>query len=195
MKRDSTGQGRNEGDEMKLAVVAFPGLDEIDRQWIESFRAKHDPQASRIRAHFTLVFPFDGIPNELRPSLAAAAQSAEPIRFAIPRALVVADALAVGSHHIFLVPDEGSAQIATLHDRLYAGALRRHLRGDIRFVPHMTVGTTRDRAAAEKLAEALNAHARIVRGILEAVQLVDVGLPRVRSIASYALGDAGRAGR
>ena len=39
------------------AVVTFPLLDADDRQWLESIRAKHDPEAKRIAAHFTLVFP------------------------------------------------------------------------------------------------------------------------------------------
>ena len=44
-------------DSAVRAVVAFPLLDADDRQWIESIRAKHDPEAKRIAAHFTLVFP------------------------------------------------------------------------------------------------------------------------------------------
>jgi hypothetical protein len=39
------------------AVVAFPTFEAADRQWIESIRAKHDPEAKRIAAHFTLIFP------------------------------------------------------------------------------------------------------------------------------------------
>ena len=41
----------------KLAVVAYPTLSDDDRLWIEGVRARHDPLASRIAAHFTLVFP------------------------------------------------------------------------------------------------------------------------------------------
>ena len=44
---------------MTLAIVAYPSLDETDRQWIESFRATHDPQSPRIDVHFTLVFPVE----------------------------------------------------------------------------------------------------------------------------------------
>ena len=54
---------------MMLAVVAYPSVDETDRQWIESFRAPHDPQHSRIDVHFTLIFPVEISPSDLEPEL------------------------------------------------------------------------------------------------------------------------------
>lgn len=139
--------------------------------------------------HFTLVFPVVAVPSELEPEITAVAQSTQPISFTIRGTRVVRDALGNGSH-IFLVPDEGGAQIATLHDRLYAGALRAHRRSDIPFVPHMTVGAVPDSQLAERLAEELGVGSRMVRGMVANMELVDVGAPRVRSITSYALGNA-----
>ena len=45
-----------------LAVVAYPRLDDVDRQWIESVRSTWDPQADRMTAHFMLAFPADDTP-------------------------------------------------------------------------------------------------------------------------------------
>jgi 2'-5' RNA ligase len=174
---------------MTLAIVAYPRLDEDDRQRIESFRARHDPQASRIALHFTLVFPVDAVPDALKPEVEAVARSSEPIGFAIRRTDVVPDPIGDRSH-IFLVPDEGRRQIATLHDRLYAGALRAHLRSDIPFVPHITVGATRDARLAEKWAEAFDVHSRAVVGTVAGIDVVDVSQHRVQSIARYSLGSA-----
>ncbi len=172
-----------------LAIVAYPSLDEVDRLWIESFRTKHDPQVSRIDVHFTLVFPVDALPSEVGPDIAAVAHSIQPVSFAIRRAKVVRDAFGTGSH-IFLVPDEGGVQIATLHERLYSGVLRPHLRSDIPFVPHMTVGTAPDSQTAEKLANELNVRFRIVRGTVGNIEIVDVGTPVVQSITTCVLGSA-----
>jgi 2'-5' RNA ligase len=177
--------------EMKLAVVAYPHLAEGDRQRIESFRAEHDPQVSRITLHFTLVFPFEGVPDELVQEMAVVARSTEPIAFAIRRSAVAPDGVGNG-YHIFLVPDEGRGQIAALHDRLCAGALRPYLRGDIPFVPHITVGAARDAQVAEGWAEALDVPSRIVQGTVAGIDLVDVGHHRVQSVASYVLGSAAR---
>jgi len=87
------------------------------------------------------------------------------------------------------VPDEGGAQIATLHDRLYAGALRPHLRSDIPFVPHMTIGAVQDLQFAERLAKELGVGSRTVRGVVGDMELVDVAEHRVRSITTFTLGN------
>lgn len=172
---------------MNLAIVAYPKLHDADRQRIESFRAEHDPQASRVAVHFTLVFPFEGSPDEVLPEIAVAARSTKPIPFTIGRTAVIADPVVGSGYHIFLVPAEGAGQIATLHDRLYAGALRPDLRRDISFVPHITVGAAREAAVAEEWARTLDVSSRIIHGTVAGIDLVDVGQHRVRSVASYAL--------
>jgi 2'-5' RNA ligase len=174
---------------MKLAIVAYPSLDEIDHRWIEAFRATHDPEAPRIGVHFTLVFPVEAVPTDLGPDIAGVAESTQPISFVIRRTKVVRDVLGNVSQ-VFLVPDEGDAQITTLHDRLYAGMLRRYLRADIPFIPHMTVGAAPDFEAAERLAGELSDHCRMVRGTVENIELVNVGTRRVQTVATYTLGKA-----
>ena len=68
---------------MKLAIVAYPSLDEADRQWIELFRAEHYPQSPRIGVHFTLVFPTEANPHDLDPEIAEAARSIQAISMRI----------------------------------------------------------------------------------------------------------------
>jgi len=172
---------------MTLAIVAFPVLSEADRQWIESIRTKHDPQSTRLPAHFTLVFPFDAIPGPLEAELKSAVALWQPIPFAIRRTEVVRNAVGPGVH-VFLVPDDGHVEIAALHDRLYAGALRPHFRADIPFVPHMTIAAAADQSAGEHLANEIDMSARVVRGTIRAMDLVDVGQPLVRTIMRYPLG-------
>jgi 2'-5' RNA ligase len=182
---------QHNGVAMKLAIVAYPSLAEIDRRWIESLRATHDPQASRLGVHFTLVFPVEAALSDLSSEVADVARTTPPISFTIRGAEVVRDALSNDSH-IFLVPDEGQTQIAALHDRLYQGALRAHLRTDIPFIPHMTVAAASDPQLAKRLAGEIGARARLVRGTIADLAVVDVGAPRVRSVATYALGQASR---
>jgi 2'-5' RNA ligase len=173
-----------------LAIVSYPSIAETDRQWIESVRAKHDPQAARIGVHFTLAFPTDASPGEVAAEVAAVARSARPIPFTIRRAKAVCDVVG-GGGHVFLVPDEGRGEIATLHDQLYQGVLRRHLRADIPFTPHMTVAAGSDLAACEGLVQELRLDHRTVQGILRTIELVNVEKPRVDSIATFVLGRSG----
>jgi 2'-5' RNA ligase len=174
---------------MNIAVVAYPVMDDGDPSWIDLFRMKHDPQASRIGLHFTLVFPTEASPIRVAPEMEAIAESIGPISFAIRSAKIVRDALS-GTHQIFLVPDEGTVEIATLHDRLYAGVLRPFLRSDITFFPHMTIGACPDSSTAEIAVDALDLRSRLLRGRIEQITLVDVGLPIVQPVATYGFQDA-----
>jgi len=169
---------------MKLAVVAYPKLDEADRERIEAFRTQHDPQAARLAAHFTLVFPIVTDLIELEDELALIAKSTSPISFRLRGTKAVQDSLSMESH-VFLVPAEGSADITMLHDRLYSGALRPHLRSDILFVPHITVAAAPSLLEAQALADELEV--RDIRGVIAALELIDVRGARVISITTFAL--------
>jgi 2'-5' RNA ligase len=175
---------------MNVAIVAYPRLTEEDRQSIESFRQRYDPQASRIALHFTLVFPVEAVPEKLAPEIKAVAWSTTPFPFTIRRTAVVPDHFAANQSNIFLVPTEGSTQITTLHDRLYADALRPHLRSDIPFLPHITVGAAQDAHLAENWAEAFHLQSRALVGMVAGIDLIDLTQHRVSTIARFVLGQA-----
>ncbi|MEQ9490297.1 MAG: 2'-5' RNA ligase family protein [Alphaproteobacteria bacterium] len=44
-------------EEIQYAAVCFPGLADVDRDWIESVRRQYDPKSALIPAHLTIVFP------------------------------------------------------------------------------------------------------------------------------------------
>ena len=170
-----------------LAVIAYPDLEHVARGWIESVRAEYDPQASRVAAHFTLVFPTRTEATLVAQEVVQIAEDAEPIFFAIAGAMVVPDSIGSGGH-VFLVPGEGSDAIRHLHHRLYESALRPHLREEIAFVPHMTVASGADLAWCQQLAAELDVQSRSVTGLLRAIELVDTTPHRVKSIDTFALG-------
>jgi hypothetical protein len=124
-------------DSAVRAVVAFPMLEKDDRQWIESIRARHDPEAKRIAAHFTLVFPSVLPLRATETHLTRVAHSTQPIRFVLRRATVAPNALGSGGH-VFLIPEDGRDALAGLHERLYEGVLQSRLpreRPSIRSTP------------------------------------------------------------
>ena len=170
----------------RIAVVAYPILDQHSLDWIESIRIRHDPLASRIRPHFTLVFPVDESPGDITDEIARACLRHRPIPFVIRSALSTRDVIHGGAH-VFVVPDEGRDDIAQLHDELYAGVLRPHLREDIAFVPHITIAAGEVRWC-ENYAEQLNGILQPVRGVIESVTLLDVTRTRIESIVRLALG-------
>jgi 2'-5' RNA ligase len=166
----------------RIAVVGYPVLTQDDHQWIESVRQRHDPQAGRIRAHFTMVFPCNADPDEAQASVSAAGSSCARIRFTIRRAEAVRNAVGGGAS-VFLVPDDHAcAHIITLHDRLYRGALKSHLRPDVPFEPHITVAADSSLERCQEQARALSERCQSISGTVDAIELLDVGTTPVASL-------------
>jgi 2'-5' RNA ligase len=170
---------------MTLAIVAYPQMSHDDRRWIEDFRLAHDPQSSLISAHFTLVFPAAVPADELVEHARAVLGNFQRFSFVLGQARTVKSVVGQGAH-VFLVPDQGAAQIVDLHDRLYAGFLEPHLRTDIPFIPHITVAAHVDVDECERLAAMLNEQSREIRGEVTGVDVVP-GEGEVRSLAHLEL--------
>ena len=174
----------------QLAVIAYPNIDALEREWLETVRAQHDPQAVRLGVHFTLVFPCDEpctASGQLAEELHAVTESIPTIPFAIAEALAVPNPQAAGGH-VFLLPDQGRNEISRLHNELYAGPFREVALTGKPFVPHVTVAAASSAAACEVLAQQLSERAARLRGSLDRLELVDVSEPVVRSLRSFALG-------
>jgi 2'-5' RNA ligase len=174
-------------DSAVRAVVAFPLLAADDRQWIDSIRAKHDPEAKRIAAHFTLVFPAVMPLRATEAHIERVARSIQPFRFLLRRATVAPNGLGAGGH-VFLIPEDGRDTLAGLHERLYEGALQRLSRRTASFTPHVTVaaGTAIDPLHA--LAGELNAKGLAIRGSISEIVLVEVTTSEIRHVAHFPLG-------
>ena len=137
---------------MALAIISELDLVAADGARIEDLRRRHDPQQSMVAAHFTLVFPFEGVDRAVVEAHAErVAGRTKPIGFQLRRSAAVQDPLGPLSR-LFLLPEAGHGQLVALHDALYAGPLSAHLRSDIAYTPHITVGAfpTQDRARAAK---------------------------------------------
>ena len=169
------------------AVVAIPSFDAVDRQWIESIRAKHDPEARRIAAHFTLVFPAVLPLRSTEAHVMRVSRATEPIRFVLRRATVAPDAVGSGGH-VFLIPEDGRDAIAGLHERLYEGVLQPHLRRNATFTPRISVAAGTSTDPLHVLAGELNAKNLSIRGSISELVLVDVAEEELRHAGHFSLG-------
>ena len=117
----------------RFAVAWFPAFRGIER--LEAFRARHDPAASLIPAHLSLVFPFGTALKRLQVEThvrrVASAWPPIPVTFRGVRT--------EANQFVFLVAQRGAASIVALHDKLYARSLRHHLRPEFPYVPHITL--------------------------------------------------------
>ena len=167
------------------AVVAFPLLDPNDKQWIESIRAKHDPEAKNIAAHFTLVFPTVLPLRVAETHIVRVAHATEPIRFVLRRAAVVPNAAGTGGH-VFLLAEDGRDALIGLHERLYEGVV--HAKRLAAFTPHVTIAAGTSLGALEMLAGELNARPLAIRGSISEIVVVEVTSAEIRPVAHYPLG-------
>jgi putative acetyltransferase len=170
-----------------IAVVAYPRLDVSDTRAIEAIRTALDPQARRIAAHVTLVFPAEVKADDVAAHCAAVAASARPIAFVIRRAQARREPNSAGGR-VFYVPDEGAEAVASLHRRLYDSPLKVHLWPEPPYVPHVTLAVDPEWSRCEALAERLTTGARPMSGWIDTISLIDVRDPRVQTIAEWAVG-------
>ena len=173
-----------------LAIISRLDLAASDRRWLEEIRRRHDPQHALVAAHFTLVFPFEGLhPDEVLEHAGAVARTTSRINFRLAAAKAVRDALAPRSL-VFLMPELGADEIRALHDRLYASVLAARLRADIPYEPHVTVGAFSVHAEAERAASDIGPFS--IGGWLSAMDLVEFNGRRVTYLRRLRLSDTGR---
>ena len=169
-----------------LALICPLDISPTDRRWIEGVRGRHDPQHGRVEAHFTLVFPVQGLTEAVMVERALAAAATTPaIGFRLNAARAVADAFSPRTH-LFLMPDQGEAAIRALHDGLYQGGLAASLRADIPYAPHVTVGAFDELADAEAVRAAMGRFE--IEGRLRALQLMSVDGGEIRLLRAFPLG-------
>lgn len=115
-------------------ILIFPKFDNIDK--IDEIRSKYDKLYGKIDPHITLVFPFD---DEI---------SNEELINKINNIIKDTNKFVVSFYGITESDDDyiylnclvGFDEIIKLHDKLYDKILKKHLRSDIKYIPHITIG-------------------------------------------------------
>ena len=177
---------------MSLIAVCYPELKPADLGWIESFRKKYNPNDfKKIAPHISLVFPVDDIdPDAFTDHIRRMASRTAIIDFII-RGTVMVKGVDGHPWYLFLTPDEGCSKIEKLHDRLYTGFLKKHLRLDIPFMPHMTIGIFDDKQACKETADLINGNEFAVAGRITTIDIADYTANRIWAIERIKL-TAGR---
>jgi 2'-5' RNA ligase len=171
-----------------LYTLAYPRLAEMDRAFIEKFRAEHDLRYRNVVApHFTMAFGCSAVAEpQYLDHVEGVALSSGRLRFCCRYAMLGADHQD-DTAYVFLVPDEGNSSLSRLHDRLYSGPLAPHLRLDIPYIPHITIGTVDDREAAKKLCDKLNENGILIEGSVDALTVAAFENGRIRDICCFRL--------
>lgn len=124
---------------MHYALVHYPG---IDTRRINLFRKKYDPQAGLIGPHVTLMFPVPESVGEGRlfEHLRGVLSGRRPFPIRLRGLQKSWDG------YLFLMIQEGQADIIGLHGEIYTGGLADYRKEDTPYVPHLTLGAFAERA-------------------------------------------------
>ncbi|MBY4678972.1 2'-5' RNA ligase family protein [Marinobacterium arenosum] len=171
-----------------LYTVAYPEIGAADREFIEAFRLEHDPSASAmIRAHFTLLFGTHAVAEaDYLAHVATVAARTQTINFCCRYAMLGSDCHNETAY-MFLVPEEGFSALSRLHDALYTGPLAPHLRLDVPYVPHITIGTLVSQEAAKQLCDSLNAGGVHIAGMVGELQVGTMQADGFQQLGSFKL--------
>jgi 2'-5' RNA ligase len=172
---------------VQLAVIAYPMFQERDHRWVETLRARCDPQASKIRAHFTLVFPVE-IPESrlIEKRISTILSGRRSISLIIREARAMRDPHGP-RHHVLLVPGKGRRELVALHDDLYEDPFRPYRCNEISFIPHVTVAECETSKSCGRLADELNRTTPPLRCLIRDIELIEVREKYVRRIARFGL--------
>ncbi|HWH38921.1 MAG TPA: 2'-5' RNA ligase family protein [Usitatibacter sp.] len=161
----------------RFAVAWFPAFRGIEQ--VEEFRRRHDPVASLIPAHVSLVFPFatalTPLQVETHVKRVVSRWPPVPVTFRAVRPHA--------NEFVFLMASRGAASIVELHDRLYTRSIAQHLRPEFGYEPHITIARHADIGALGRAVE----EARETFG----QEFTDV----MREVALLAVGSTGRIAR
>ncbi len=159
---------------MSLLVIAYPTISKSDFERIQVYRRANDSRQFRVvEPHFTLVFAIENMaPAAFVQETRRQIVGTGPIAFELRTAMTGQDPSGKFFHE-FLVPEKGRADIARLHDRLYAGLFSPYRRGDIAFIPHMTIGDSADPGQSKGRTDALNRAGVSIPGTIDALEAIE----------------------
>lgn len=163
---------------MIYALVYYPT---IQSPRIHQFRKNYDPQADLIALHLTLMFPVpDSIgENNLVHHLEQVLYTWQPFLIHLHGVQISSDG------YLFLLLQEGNADVIRLHDEIYTGLLVEYWRKDIPFVPHVTLGVFQEATSnREHVFEEARQLGIDQRELLDKLHLVKVNDDRTRIIWS-----------
>lgn len=174
---------------MAYALISYPDLKGCDFEMIQNYRKVNDEWLyTVVKPHFTVVFPVFDIPKErFIDEIRKLSEGQAPIDFAIRCAVPNKDAFN-DYYHTLLVPDEGYSRIVKLHDRFYSGLLKDNLRLDIDFIPHMGIGTSKDKFRCKEMVDELNGAELEIKGTISNLTVVEYVEDTVTNLVEIPLG-------
>ena len=152
-------------------IMIFPEFEEMER--IDEIREKYDPLARLVRPHITIVFPFeDSMSNEeITDILSDRLKDIRPFELVLGGVSKQVDKF---GNYLFLVVQEGTDQIVSIHDCLYENGFSEYDLG-LGYKPHMTVGNLTTEEALNQAYEDVKDMEEIFKTIVNKITVEMIG--------------------
>ena len=159
---------------MAYLVLAYPGIDKQDYDWIQGIRKSHDNRYfGVVEPHFTLVFSTNKLSlDDFTQHVKEKTEGLRAFKISLDSAKVVEDD-SKEFFHMFLIPSKGFDEINIIHDKLYTGSLKTELRHDIPFIPHVGIGTSDGRQQAEDVVQSIMQTRPAIEGTINNLTIVE----------------------
>ncbi|MDD3970678.1 2'-5' RNA ligase family protein [Proteiniphilum saccharofermentans] len=158
---------------MAYAVVSYPELCDTDYKKIQQYRKENDEWLyTVVEPHITFVFPvFDMAEKNFIAEVEDLSGNVDKIDFVFRCAIINKDSFS-DYYHALLAPDEGFSSIVKLHDKLYCRSLKPYHRMDIDFIPHLGVGTSKDKDKCKSMVDEWNEQSFSITGTVSRLSIV-----------------------
>jgi 2'-5' RNA ligase len=172
---------------MAFLVIAYPDINQIDFDWIQSIRKDYDPKYFNVvNPHVTLVFSTNKLSLEDFTRLIQNKLSSINSFEIIFDSMKLVEDDSKEFFHVFLVPSKGYNEINKIHDVLYEDDLASELRLDIPFIPHLGIGTGKESEMTE-LIHNLENQKPVIEGHISKVSIVEYDGSKVKDLSEITL--------
>lgn len=161
----------------KYYVAHFPNLkNEI---WIADLRKRLDSKHSLVAPHLTLLSPIElTSANDLFSEAKRVVSEFKQFVIRFRSAIMMPEKSKNDfKSYIFLVPDEGFSNLVRLRSQLYSMGFSNHLRLDVPYVPHMTIGSNLNLSEAKAQVDQINALDFTIEFKLDKLSIVEIADP------------------
>jgi len=158
---------------MAYAVISYPEMNDTDYQMIQQYRKENDELLfTVVEPHITLVFPVFGMTErDFISEIDDLSTDVLQIDFVFRCAIINKDSFS-DYYHALLAPDEGFSRIVKLHDKFYGRSLKPYHRMDIDFIPHLGIGTSKDKENCKRMVDEWNNKVFSISGTISLLSIV-----------------------
>ena len=166
------------------AIVLFLPQPEPDP--VVTLRRQFDPLFESLRAHITLVFPFESdlSPDALRRHVEDAVYGSGPITVRLAEVTGARDVVDADLRYLFLNVKRGNDALVKLHDRLYRGPLEPYVSREFPYTPHVTLGRLNGNTAFRAALQVASSAAIAFEATLDTVTVFDA---RTRTVETQVM--------